>query len=386
MYKSFNSLRNLKWMKIKRIYFLFIGFTFIIVVNMTYTVYYLTSYKDVSENIIDNKPNTSSYFELTPFRIPQDYTWAQAAMQPWCSGAGTENNPYIISSVKIDAQNQNIWCLFIESTSVFFQIKNSLFYNSESGGIRLYHVQNGEILNNTCNDNHYGILVGSSNNILMENNYVDGNYYGVGIYSTSYSDLLHSTILNSYTGIDFMNSDNNVISACEIRYNSYGGGLYMYESFNNEITFNSFSYNDPAIHLTRCDSNTFDQNTLISNENAAIQFFQSSYNIFTKNTIRDHSTAILLTSQSNENTFLENMLIDNNVCIKDSGEGNVFRDNFCGSTLTIIIIISSITIFISTLIIVALVALVVIAKKRKKKKQMKFVDTATRTAETNGSN
>jgi len=360
---------------------LFIGFTFIIVVNMTYTVYYLTSYKDVSVNIVSDKPNTSNYFELTPFSIPNDYTWAQAAMQPWCSGAGTENNPYIISSVKIDAQNQGIWCLSIESTSVFFQIKNSIFHNSENGGIRLYHVQNGELLNNTCNNNHYGILVGSSNNILMENNYVKGNYYGVGIYSTFYSVLLDSTILNSYTGIDFMHSDNNVISACVMRNNSYGGGLYMYESLNNEITFNSFSYNDPAIHLTRCDSNIFDQNTLISNENAAIQFFQSSYNIFTKNTIRDHSTAILLTSQSNENTFLENILINNNVCIKDNGEGNVFNGNICLTKPIILIIIWIIILFINTLISLFLVAIV---KKRKKKRRIKFVDTATRTAETNG--
>ncbi len=366
MYKLFNPLRNLKRMKIKRIYFLFIGFTFIIVVNMTFTVYYLTSYEDVSENIIYNKPNTSTYFELTPFTIPNDYTWAQAVLQPWCSGAGTENNPYIISNVKIDAQNQNTWCLFIESTSVFFQIKNSIFYNSESGGIRLYHVQNGELLNNTCYNSHYGILVGNSNNISMENNYVKGNYYGVGIYSTFYSVLLESTILNSYTGIDFMHSDNNVISACVMRNNSYGGGLDMYESLNNEISFNSFSGNDPAIDLTRCDSNTFDQNTLISNKNAAIQFFQSSYNTFTKNTIRDHPTAILLTSQSNENTFLENILIDNNVCIKDSGEGNVFNGNICLQTPMILIIIWILILSVSMLI--SIFPVVIVLKRKKKKK------------------
>ena len=371
-------------MNIKRINFLLIGFTFIIVMNMTYTVYYLASYKDASKNIIDNKPNTSDYFELSPFSIPNDYTWSQAAMQPWCSGAGTEHNPYIISSVKIDAQNQHIRCLSIESTSVFFQIKNSIFRNSESNGIRLYHVQNGALLNNSCFNNHYGIFVTSSSNILMENNYVEGNYYGVGIYSTDNSELLDTTILHSYTAIDFMHSDNNVISSCVMRNNYYGGGLDMYESFNNEITFNSFSYNDPAIHLTRCDYNTFDQNTLISNENAGIQFFQSSYNIFTKNTIRDHSTAILLSSQSNENTIRENIMIDNNVCIRDSGEGNVFIGNMCLQTPMIILII----IGIISLVINALISIfvVVIVKRRKKKRRIKIVDTATRTAEPNGSN
>jgi len=344
---------------------LFIGFTFIIIFNLAHIVYNPTSYKNASENINYKKPITSNYFELSPFAIPNDYTWAQAAIQPWCSGAGTENNPYIISNVKIDAQNQNIRCLSIESTSVFFQIKNSIFCNSESGGIRLNNVQNGELLNNTCYNNHYGVSVGSSNNILMESNYIKGNYYGIGIYSTDNSELLDSTIINSYTAIDFMHSDNNLISGCVMRNNSYGGGLYMYESFNNRITFNSFSYNNPAIHLTRCDSNNFDQNILISNENAAIQFFQSSYNIFSKNTIRDHSTAILLSSQSNENTISENIMIGNNVCIRDSGEGNVLTGNICLSMPIIVILISIAILFINALISLVVVAIV---KKRKKKR------------------
>jgi len=174
-------------MKLKKGTSIFLLLNILAIVNINYTICYFTPHKDISENFVSDKPNTSDYLELTPFNIPNDYTWAQAAMQPWCSGAGTENNPYIISNVKIDAQNQNIWCVFIESTSVFFQIKNSLFRNSDSGGIRLYNVQNGELLNNTCYNSHYGILVGSSNNILMENNYVKGNYYGIGIYSTFYT-------------------------------------------------------------------------------------------------------------------------------------------------------------------------------------------------------
>lgn len=360
-------------MKLKKGTSIFLLLNILIIANMIYPICFFTPHKDISKNFVSDKPKMSNYFELTPFAIPNDYTWAQAVTQPWCSGAGTENNPYIISNVKIDAQNQNIWCLSIESTSVFFQIKNSIFYNSESSGIRLTNVQNGELLNNTCYNNHYGICVESSNNILMESNYVKGNYYGIGIYSTDNSKLLDSTILNSYTAIDFMHSDNNIISTCVMRNNSYGGGLSMYESFNNKITFNSFSYNDPAIHLTRCDSNTFDQNTLISNENAAIQFFQSSYNLFTKNTIRGHSTAILLSPQSNENIISENIMIDNNVCIRDNGENNVISGNICLTMPIIFTLISLVIIFINALISLTVV---VIVKKRKKKRRNKFINTA----------
>ena len=338
--------------KLKEKKYAFLGFTFIVIVNMTYTLCFLTPYKDFSENNVSDKPNTSNYFELTPFRIPNDYTWAQAAMQPWCSGAGTENNPYIISNVKIDAHNQIAYCLSIESSSVFFQIKNSIFYNSESGGIKLRNVQNGEILNNTCYDNHYGIIVDNSNNILMENNYVKGNYYGIGIYDTFYSDLLHSTILNSYDAIDLYHSDNNVISDCVIT-NNTSHGLHIYDSFNNKLTFNSFSYNKiRGIMLSHSDSNTFDQNTFISNDNQAIQFLDSSYNLFTKNIIRDHSTAILVTSQSNENSILNNRMINNKNCIRidTSCKGNVRNGNICVDNLTIIIIITSVTSFIGIIL------------------------------------
>ena len=396
-------------MRIKRIEFLFIIFIFIIVSNLNFSNCSLIHNKGIHERIIIDKPKASDYLELNPFIIrdggigPKDYTWAEAVMEPWCSGGGTENNPYIISNIIINGQTQELCCINIASSTVFFQIKDCIFYNSRHvgyGGIKLTHVLNGEILNNKCfsntvgiriedsdninitnnnisdneyglmmfstsqvniisnnasnnydgsgisvnsgnsytissnivNNNHYGVSVSSSNNILMENNYAKGNYYGVGIYSTFNSVVLHNTILNSYTGIDFMNSDNNFISVCDIQNNSYGGGLHMYESFNNNFTFNKFSYNNPAIQLSSCDSNTFEQNTLISNENAAIALLQSSYNLFIRNTLRDHSTGISLTYQSNNNTFLKNNLFNNRVCIRldTSCVGNVFIDNVCG--------------------------------------------------------
>ena len=400
----------------KNLILLSLGLIFIFIIgnDRNFSNYSLIYSKDIDENIITNEPKTSDYLELDPFIIrdggigPSDYTWAGAASQPWCSGGGTKNNPYIISNIIINGQNQELSCIRIATSTVFFKIKDCIFYNSRHvgyAGIMLSHVLNGEILNNKCfsntvgiriedsdninitnntitdneygimtfdssqvdilfnnasnndygsgirasngdsynisgniaNNNHYGLSVSNSNNILMENNYAKANYYGVGIYSTFYSVVLNNTILNSYTGIDFMHSDNNVISACDIQNNSYGGGLDMYESFNNNFTFNKFSYNNPAIHLSSCDSNTFEQNTLISNENlaeggAAIALFQSSYNQFIRNTLRDHSTGISLSYQSNNNTFLKNNLFNNRVCVRwdTSCLGNVFIDNVCG--------------------------------------------------------
>jgi len=385
----------------KRKKFLFIIYIFVIFISSKYFI-------DNDEKVVLNKLETSNYVELNPFIIrdggigPKDYTWSEAAMQPWCSGGGTKNNPYIISNIKINGQTQERCCIYIVSSTVFFKIKDCEFYNSRHvayAGIKLSHVSNGKIINTKCfdntvgiriedsdniniinnhifdneygilmfsttqvnilsnnasnnhygsgisvssgdsynisnnivNNNHYGLFLGGSNNILVSKNNVKNNYYGIGIYDTFNSFFITNTILNSYTGIDFMNSQNNLITSCEIDFNSYGGGLYMYESFNNNITFNKLSFNNIGIHLTRCDLNRFEHNTIISNYSQGITLFQSSKNIFFQNFLYEHSIGIYLYTQSNNNTFHANYLANNGECIRLDSTclNNIFTDNRC---------------------------------------------------------
>ena len=362
-----------------------------------------------NEIIITNKPKASDYLELNPFIIrdggigPKDYTWAEAVMQPWCTGGGTKNNPYVISNIIINGQAQDLCCIYIVSSTVFFKIKDCIFYNSRHvayGGIKLSHVSNGQILYNKCfnntvgiriedsdnininnniindneyglmmfstsqiniisnnasnnhygsgirvyngdsyriigniaNNNHYGLsLGGNSNEILMSNNYAKGNYYGIGIYSTFNSALINNTVLNSHTGIDFMDSNNNIVNYCDV-FNSDGDVLYMYESFDNNFSFNKFSHNNWGISMRKCDGNKFEQNEISSNSYHGIRLSGSNKNELVQNEIIFNSDqGIKLISGSQFNNVSGNIISNpGSIGIDiDSGcNNNLFYENF----------------------------------------------------------
>ncbi|MEJ2251786.1 MAG: hypothetical protein P8Y97_19280, partial [Candidatus Lokiarchaeota archaeon] len=84
-----------------------------------------------TEKIISDKPNLSGFNSLSAFIIDDtgagDYTWVEAALQSWCTGNGTIDNPYIIKSIAVDGLNSSS-CIEIKYSSAYFEIKDSLFY------------------------------------------------------------------------------------------------------------------------------------------------------------------------------------------------------------------------------------------------------------------
>jgi len=128
------NLNSRKKQKIVRVFFLLVLF---FVGN-----YYLG-------NLINNKVNheidsytltnldilrTSGYWNLPPFVIDdsatgvgaQNWTWAET--QPWCSGSGTFEDPYIIENVTIDGGWGN--CITIKYSDKYFRIENCTVINS----------------------------------------------------------------------------------------------------------------------------------------------------------------------------------------------------------------------------------------------------------------
>ena len=77
------------------------------------------------------------YLPLIPLIIDDtglgDFTWAQAALQGWCGGSGTWNNPYIIEYVIINGQNSGS-CIEIRNSNLPFVIRNCImsFSGNES--------------------------------------------------------------------------------------------------------------------------------------------------------------------------------------------------------------------------------------------------------------
>jgi len=150
--------------------------------------------------------------------------WSKtAADNPWCSGTGTWNDPYLIENITIDGLFEGS-CIYIENSNVPFIIRNCTLINIGTGanpnhdsGIRLNTVSNGLIINNTCSfNNGLGInLRNSHNNTVCYNN----------------------ASSNERTGIYVHTSNVNTIFGNTFNYND-GGGIYIYQG-----NFNNFSEN-----------------------------------------------------------------------------------------------------------------------------------------------
>ncbi len=151
------------------------------------------------------------------------YNWSKTSNDnPWCTGSGTWNDPYIIANVTINGQNMSS-CIEISNSNVFFKIVNCTLYNSIKGeapsqeaAIKIFKSNNGIIMNNTCFSNPYaGIQLWDSENFTISRNTVfDNLYYGIMLdYHSESNKVINNTAINNLYGIYAVGgSDNSIIS------------------------------------------------------------------------------------------------------------------------------------------------------------------------------
>ncbi|KKM27180.1 hypothetical protein LCGC14_1577320 [marine sediment metagenome] len=274
-------------------------------------------------NIIDNNIlieknqeitflKNSNFYNLTGSSIfiddsDPDFNWSKtAAEKDWVSGSGTENDPYIIENVIIDAQNPfnnetdiddfidietSTAGITIQNSIVYFIIRNSTIYNSEArvydSGIKLMNVNNSQLINNTCSSNSIGILsifnytyyISSSNNVIS-NNSLKNNW--VGIYSYSINNKISNNIIkNNFGGIISMGI-NNTISLNSLDNN--GDGIMLFGR-NNKISKNNLTHNINGLWLLDSFNNSIVENSINNNSGNGILLQSSNYNNISKNEV-----------------------------------------------------------------------------------------------------
>jgi len=158
---------------------------------------------------------------------------------------GTLSDPIIVEDKVLNVENS------INKAKVYF-------YDSSNITIRNFTIKNGTNMN-LCIDN--------SAHIIVDNCFLENEYYGLVFYS----------------------SDNNVISNCTIYDSSYGIYLQSY-----------------------CDYNTFENNFLLDNslEGFYLQF-RNENNVFVENIVSNNSVGFYLYDECKYNIFKSN-LIENN--------------------------------------------------------------------------
>jgi len=251
-----------------------------------------------------NRLENSGFWDLTstPIYINDlnpNFNWSKtAADNDWCNGSGTWNDPYILENITIDGLGSSS-CIKIENSEVFFIIRNCRLYNSSSvfftGGIELYSVKNGLIINNNCsNNNRNGIYLAYSENNTISNNYLSYDAAaGIKLRPNCYNNTITgNTMYNNFRGISFLDSNNNTIS-------------------NNNV----IESNDWAVHISDSDENRFINNNITENA-AGFEVSQSGQgsrnNIIHKNNISNNGGyGMLISYYSDNNTITDNFINDN---------------------------------------------------------------------------
>lgn len=216
-------------------------------------------------------PKTSGYYNLTGSTIIIDdedpnYNWSKtAAENPWCSGSGTFNDPYVVENIYIDGymnivdtpgKPRTANCLSIFNSDAYFIVRNCFFTKSGNdsfnSGIYLAYAENGVIYNNTLSYHHQAVFVNrQSHNTTVFYNIIEHNHelYGVArAMLLQFSDnitVVKNLVINCKVGIQIHDC-----LGTEVRQNLLNSSLYGapvlygmdFQSVNDsKITFNVFA-------------------------------------------------------------------------------------------------------------------------------------------------
>jgi parallel beta-helix repeat protein len=260
-----------------------------------------------------SKLDNSGILEISSFEIDGDATgvgahnWSWAVNQPWCSGSGTWQDPYVIQDALIDANNSN--GAVIRNSISYFILENNTFFNANDSGLYLSNVDNGRIAgNNFSYNNEYGLYLYSSDNLtIMSNQAHDNSKQGFRVYLSN----------------DNYMSNNSL-------YNNGQSGLYLYSSSGNTIQNSNLSGNKHGLFLYSSDLNTILGNNASDNSVDGLYLFSADFNNISGNLMQENTQYGIYIDSSNNNTLSGNIFLNNTnngICIWDGGKFNIFFQN-----------------------------------------------------------
>ena len=264
---------------------------------------------------------TSGFWNLTGILIDIDddatgvgaHNWTWAESQEWCSGLGTESEPYVIENVTINA-NSGETAIKIVDSDVFFIINNCTLKGLlAERGIRLDNTIHGEIKNCQIEQFSFGVTYNNVNETHMTNSYIH----------------------------------NNSIEGCYIMYSNFN------QFASNNITDHSGAGSAPAIYLggSSCYNN-FTDNLLINNKKGIYMLDESNFNEFRNNQIWDNTQNGIEANLVNYNTFYDNNIsansfhgilfnynsshnhVEENIFIDNGGSGVAMMNNASDNEIT----------------------------------------------------
>ncbi len=279
--------------------------------------------------------------------------WTWAVTQPWCSGSGTEADPYIIENMNIDA-NLTDSCISIWHSEAIFIIQGCTLNNSttgSNGGVFLTNVTNGNIIGNsfynhrnagvygtatdyiivsgnTFKNHQHGVFLGGSYNEVIGNTFKgDGTGSGVIIqFSSSYHDNLidGNTIENCWQGIFIFDSNNNTISG-NTALRNLNFGIAVTATADNNLFLDNILLNNTlsGIIIENCVDNTIEGTRAIANQQHGIYLMNADHTTIYHNRLIDNVVeGVHLATGSTNNLIYRNFFGGNGRHAFDDGAFN----------------------------------------------------------------
>ncbi len=307
-----------------------------------------------------------------------DYTWEEAASEDWCSGSGTNVDPYLLENLIIDGLGG--FCIRIDNSKAYFTLRNCTLYNGYSG-LDLNNVTNGNIIENNCSNNNFwgidfwacynssfssniinSIITGggicgedSNNNMISNNSVFDMDYgilievgslneisgnniydikddFGILLLGASNNSVEGNEIDNCYRGIGLYSSDDNDILRNTVTRTTGGYSIFVGGSDFNHITENIINNNSAyGIHLIGCENNDLTENTVFNNTLNGFYLWDSHFNTILENDIYDNTENGIIFEDSRFNNISGNVIHDNTMNgaeLDMPSENNLFYENF----------------------------------------------------------
>jgi parallel beta-helix repeat protein len=294
-------------------------------------------------------PKSSNFWVLEPLHIEDtgvggNYTWAEAVLQDWCSGAGTLNEPYLLENITIDAGGDPYAILIENSNNKYFTIRNctltnagSLIYNA---GIQLISTSNGTIEDSTLlNNSRNGIIIRINsnyntiqNNIVMDGDPIRSSGIGTDI-GCDFNTFINNTVHNHIYGIDIWSNNinitgNHVTNSIE----SARDGIYVRDGRHNFVSNNVVNTHPDCngIFLDFCNETTVINNHLFNNQ---IGIYNRGENNYIASNLLENNYGGLAPQQSFNSIFFNNTLIGNEKGILVNSPTNTFYMNYLYNNL-----------------------------------------------------
>lgn len=220
-------------------------------------------------------------------------------------GNGTENNPYLIENYNITTSED--YGIYISSTTKYFIIRNC-YLEANNTGIFINNIayRTAKIINNVCNNQHYGIFLDSTSGISISSNICKNNSIS-GIYMDDCTDtiLINNICNNDYHGMYLIDSHYAALTNNTCNSNFYG--IRLHSSIIATLTNNTYSNNGHGISLNDSPNSALTNNTCHNNTVFGIFLHSSSFVTLINNSCNFNNAGIRMYSSSN-------VIIINNTC------------------------------------------------------------------------